>query len=98
MIDENLCHRPTIDIGRFPNHRDLPLMEKLIEALRGLQPTDIGTLDGIEPLNANVLYTIGEGVAIDEVDAGRIQHLLARCLKCAGVAARQASAYRPLRI
>ena len=98
MIDENVCHRTTIDINRFANYRDLSLMEKLIKALHSLQPSNISALNGIEALKANVLRIIGEGVAVDQLDSRRIQHLLPLCLKCTGVAAREASAYRPLRI
>lgn len=69
MIDEHFCDCPTVDVGRFPNHRDLSLMEKFIQALCGLQPSDISTLYGIETLNANVLRPIDEGVAVDKMDS-----------------------------
>jgi hypothetical protein len=88
MIDENFSDRPTIDIGRFPNHRDTPLLEELLEALCGLQPTNISTLSGIEALNANALYAIGKGVAVDQVDLRRIQHLLSLGQKSTGIITR----------
>ena len=88
MINEDLGNRSTIDIDGFPYYRDMPLMKKFIKALGGFQSTDLSALSGIEPLNANAFRAIGEGVAVDKVDSGRIQQFLPLRRKTTGIITR----------